>query len=495
MANDASEGRRRHDRRGDDGVTIVAAKLCPAGYDVVSLEQGPARWALPDLRARPRQPPLLGALRDDGRPRAGDLDLAAELPRPGAPDAPVRLVQPGRGARRRDRALVGAALALPADRLPLPLARDRALRRAEDPRGLHGAGLGRHLRRARAVLRRVRVRHRRLRPGGESERQDPPRRQPLRGAAQPALPAPAARRDDRTARCSRRRATDLGLHPFTQPAGILSEAFTDPYGNERGGCLYCGFCTRFGCEVDAKTSPQTTWLPVAFDTGRYTVRGECKVTRIEVDDKGRATGVTLPRLARRRALPAGRGRARVRVHAREQPDAAALAEQGAPERRRQRPRPGREELLVPDLSGAGRRRLRGPHAADVHGQHLHDQDRLRLQRRQLRPLRSRLHRRLAALLGAVRAGAVQLGQGPHDDGREVLGRRLEERDPRELGLVRGDRDRGREPVVRGQLPRPRSELPRPLRQPAPPPHLRLARRTSRRCGGSSPRAPRRSWRG
>jgi gluconate 2-dehydrogenase alpha chain len=85
---------------------------------------------------------------------------------------------------------------------------------------------------------------------------------------------------------------DLGLHPFTQPAGILSRAFRDPFGNERSGCLYCGFCTRFGCEVDAKASPQTTWLPVAFETGRYTVRGGCKVTRIEVDDKGRATGVT-----------------------------------------------------------------------------------------------------------------------------------------------------------------------------------------------------------
>jgi gluconate 2-dehydrogenase alpha chain len=85
---------------------------------------------------------------------------------------------------------------------------------------------------------------------------------------------------------------DLGLHPFTQPSGILSQAFTDPFGNERSGCLYCGFCTRFGCEVDAKTSPQTTWLPVAFETGRYTVRGGCKVTRIEVDDQGRATGVT-----------------------------------------------------------------------------------------------------------------------------------------------------------------------------------------------------------
>ncbi|MCC6829755.1 MAG: GMC family oxidoreductase [Thermoleophilia bacterium] len=86
--------------------------------------------------------------------------------------------------------------------------------------------------------------------------------------------------------------TDLGLHPFTQPTGILSRGWIDPHGNARSGCLYCGFCTRFGCEVDAKSSPQNTHLPVALDTGRYEVRLGCKVTRIEVDDRGRATGLT-----------------------------------------------------------------------------------------------------------------------------------------------------------------------------------------------------------
>lgn len=85
---------------------------------------------------------------------------------------------------------------------------------------------------------------------------------------------------------------DLGYHPFPQPSGILSEGFTDPFGNVRSGCLYCGFCTRFGCEVGAKTSPQTTFLPVALQTGRYEVRTGCHVLRIETADDGRATGVT-----------------------------------------------------------------------------------------------------------------------------------------------------------------------------------------------------------
>ncbi|HWB21788.1 MAG TPA: GMC family oxidoreductase [Gaiellaceae bacterium] len=87
-------------------------------------------------------------------------------------------------------------------------------------------------------------------------------------------------------------AEDLGLHPFTQPAGITSRAWTDPYGNNRGGCLYCGFCTRFGCEVDAKASPLNTHFPVALATNRYEIRTNTKVLQIEVDNKGLATGVT-----------------------------------------------------------------------------------------------------------------------------------------------------------------------------------------------------------
>ena len=84
----------------------------------------------------------------------------------------------------------------------------------------------------------------------------------------------------------------LGYHPFTQPSGILSQAFRDPFGNYRSGCLYCGFCTRYGCEVDAKSSAQTTWLPVALKTGRYEVRLGSHVTKINLGPGGLATGVT-----------------------------------------------------------------------------------------------------------------------------------------------------------------------------------------------------------
>jgi len=85
---------------------------------------------------------------------------------------------------------------------------------------------------------------------------------------------------------------ELGYHPFPQPSAITSHAYTDRFGNHRSGCLYCGFCTRFGCEVDAKGSAQSTYLPVALRTGRYEIRSNCRVTRVNVGAGGLATGVT-----------------------------------------------------------------------------------------------------------------------------------------------------------------------------------------------------------
>lgn len=86
--------------------------------------------------------------------------------------------------------------------------------------------------------------------------------------------------------------TELGYHPFPQPSGILSRAYTDLTGRTRSGCLYCGFCTRFGCEVDAKTSAQSTYLPLSLATGRHEIRPYCTVTQINTGADGLATGVT-----------------------------------------------------------------------------------------------------------------------------------------------------------------------------------------------------------
>lgn len=87
-------------------------------------------------------------------------------------------------------------------------------------------------------------------------------------------------------------ANKLDYNPFPQPAGITSENWTDPFGNQRGACSLCGFCTRFGCEVNAKTSPITTYIPPAMKTGNYEIRTGCYVYGIETDEDGMATGVS-----------------------------------------------------------------------------------------------------------------------------------------------------------------------------------------------------------
>ncbi len=88
-------------------------------------------------------------------------------------------------------------------------------------------------------------------------------------------------------------AEELGYHPFPQPSSNCSRPYTNPEGAALGACVYCGFCERFGCEMFAKASPQTTVLPVAMKTGNYELRTYCEVVRINVDKaSGKATGVT-----------------------------------------------------------------------------------------------------------------------------------------------------------------------------------------------------------
>jgi gluconate 2-dehydrogenase alpha chain len=56
--------------------------------------------------------------------------------------------------------------------------------------------------------------------------------------------------------------------------------------------VYCGFCTRYGCEVDAKASPNVSHIPLALDTGLYEIRTYSKVIHVNVNRDGLATGVT-----------------------------------------------------------------------------------------------------------------------------------------------------------------------------------------------------------
>jgi choline dehydrogenase-like flavoprotein len=80
-------------------------------------------------------------------------------------------------------------------------------------------------------------------------------------------------------------ARDCGIEMRVGPVSITNGSF----GN-RPHCIYRGFCLQ-GCKVNAKASPLITHLPDGIEHG-VEVRSDSMVTRVEVDDAGRATGVT-----------------------------------------------------------------------------------------------------------------------------------------------------------------------------------------------------------
>ena len=83
-----------------------------------------------------------------------------------------------------------------------------------------------------------------------------------------------------------RGARKLGLHPQSSPMAILSKPF-----NGRNACQHCGYCIQFGCEYGAKSSSLASMIPVAEATGKCEIRPNSYVRKVEVDARGRATGV------------------------------------------------------------------------------------------------------------------------------------------------------------------------------------------------------------
>ena len=78
-------------------------------------------------------------------------------------------------------------------------------------------------------------------------------------------------------------AKDLGYHPFQAPAANMSEAYTNPEGLTLGACEYCGHCERFGCEANAKSSPQSTILPVLLPDKNFELRTYAYVKELVYD--------------------------------------------------------------------------------------------------------------------------------------------------------------------------------------------------------------------
>jgi choline dehydrogenase-like flavoprotein len=106
---------------------------------------------------------------------------------------------------------------------------------------------------------------------------DPPR---TRGYPMPPLPVKSS------GVLFERGARKLGLHPVPAPLAINSMFY-----NGRPGCVHCGFCHGFACEVMAKASTLTTVIPQAEATGNCEVRANSYVSRVEHDKRGRVTGV------------------------------------------------------------------------------------------------------------------------------------------------------------------------------------------------------------
>ncbi len=82
-------------------------------------------------------------------------------------------------------------------------------------------------------------------------------------------------------------ARDLGWHPFPGPAAINTRTYEG-----RSGCAYHGFCARGGCHVNAKGSTAVTTIPKAQKAGKFDVVTEAHVTEVNIDGRGRVTGVT-----------------------------------------------------------------------------------------------------------------------------------------------------------------------------------------------------------
>ncbi len=82
-----------------------------------------------------------------------------------------------------------------------------------------------------------------------------------------------------------RGAIEMGIEMRAGPVGIVNGTF----GN-RPHCIYRGYCLQ-GCKVNAKASPYVTHLPDALEHG-VEIRANSMAVRVELDDAGKATGVT-----------------------------------------------------------------------------------------------------------------------------------------------------------------------------------------------------------
>jgi gluconate 2-dehydrogenase alpha chain len=103
-------------------------------------------------------------------------------------------------------------------------------------------------------------------------------------------------------------ASELGYHPFPAPAANASAAYVNPEGLTLGACAYCGHCERFGCETNAKASPNVAVLPALLAEPGFELRNHAYVKSLRYDrEKRRVTAVSYvdTRTGREVEQPAG----------------------------------------------------------------------------------------------------------------------------------------------------------------------------------------------
>ncbi|WP_213423635.1 GMC family oxidoreductase [Bhargavaea massiliensis] len=85
-------------------------------------------------------------------------------------------------------------------------------------------------------------------------------------------------------------AKSLGYHPYQLAACNLSQAYTNPDGENMNPCMYCSYCTMYGCDFSAKSDPIATVIPTAQKTGNAEFRTDALVRRV-LYEGDKATGV------------------------------------------------------------------------------------------------------------------------------------------------------------------------------------------------------------
>ncbi|WP_138470722.1 GMC family oxidoreductase [Poseidonocella sp. HB161398] len=99
-------------------------------------------------------------------------------------------------------------------------------------------------------------------------------------------------KDTHWMRMYRETAEGMGYHPFTIPAGNISQAYVNPLGVAMGPCTYCGFCDFHGCGNFSKSSPQACILPALMRRPNFTVLTETEVLHaVKHEDGKTVTGV------------------------------------------------------------------------------------------------------------------------------------------------------------------------------------------------------------